>query len=177
MTVHQQQPVPDTVRDLGALGEPDYVDLFTLTADDVGRWPPERWARVMIEDIAGRGGQFIFRVLLGMRLASRHSFNHIAGWRVAASDDEHVRLEATSWFLRSRMVVRVADGQVSLATFMRYDRHLAAAVWTPLSALHRTLAPGLLRDAHKALRGLLALAAVTSQGLPTRRRVPGVCAG
>jgi hypothetical protein len=36
---------------------------------------------------------------------------------------------------------------VSLATLLRYDRSLGRGVWPPLSAIHRRVVPGLLRDA------------------------------
>jgi hypothetical protein len=46
--------------------------------------------------------------------------------------------------------MHVADEQVSLATFIRYDRPAAAWVWSRLSAIHRKVAPDLLRDAHRS---------------------------
>lgn len=36
---------------------------------------------------------------------------------------------------------------MSLATFQRYDRRAGALVWSVLSAVHRRMAPGLLRAA------------------------------
>jgi len=35
--------------------------------------------------------------------------------------------------------------QVSVATFIRYDRPMAAVIWPPLSIGHRLAMPGLLR--------------------------------
>ena len=49
-------------------------------------------------------------------------------------------------------VVQVDDGQLSVATFVRYDRPIAALVWPPLSAGHRLAMPGLLRKTVRAMR-------------------------
>jgi hypothetical protein len=40
---------------------------------------------------------------------------------------------------------------VTVATFIRYDRPLAAFVWPPLSVGHRKAMPGLLRRAVRAI--------------------------
>ncbi|MFJ6656054.1 hypothetical protein ACIQNG_06770 [Streptomyces sp. NPDC091377] len=46
-----------------------------------------------------------------------------------------------------------SGGRLSLATFLHYDRRLPGrAIWTPLSAVHRRLAPGLLRGAEARVR-------------------------
>ncbi|WP_252435615.1 hypothetical protein [Pseudonocardia humida] len=150
-TVHRELPVPDAVRGLGAMTDPDYLDVFTLTTGDAADWTPEQWARAMFDDVAGWQGQVLFRVLLGLRLARRRSPEHVAGWRIDERGADSVRLAAKSWFLTARLVVRVTDGRVSLATFMHYDRALAARIWGPTSARHRAAAPGLLREAHDVL--------------------------
>ncbi|MGH7856074.1 MAG: hypothetical protein ACREQY_02000, partial [Candidatus Binatia bacterium] len=72
---------------------------------------------------------------------------HVGGWQIADRGDSWIRLEASSCFLTAHIVVKVDDGQVSVATFIRYDRPLASLVWRPLSAGHRLAMPGLLRDA------------------------------
>ena len=151
-TTHQQHPVPESIRTLGALTDLDYIDLFTLTTADAADWSPEQWARAMFVDVAGLGGQFIFRVLLGMQLAWRRSPDHVAGWRITGRGDDWIRLAARSWMVTGRLVVRVVDGEVSLATCVRYDRPIGARVWTVLSAKHRAVAPDLLQEAHDVLR-------------------------
>ncbi|NRQ40333.1 hypothetical protein HII36_52205 [Nonomuraea sp. NN258] len=122
--------------------------MFTLTtAGPAGE--PERWARAAFERVAGLQGQFIWRVLLGLRL--RRTGADVAGWRIAGRGDDWIRLEARSWMLAGYLVVQVEGDRVSLATGLRYDRWPASAIWTPLSAVHRRLAPGLLRDAYRAV--------------------------
>lgn len=150
LTARQQHDIPEAIRSLSPINDPDYVDLFTLTTDDAARRSPEQWARAAFEDVAGRQGQVIWRVLLGLRLQRRSSPGHVAGWRIGGRGERWIRLEAGSWMLTGNLVLRVDDGQVSLATFIRYDRPAAARVWSRLSAVHRRVAPDLLRDAHRA---------------------------
>ncbi|MGW7364871.1 hypothetical protein ACWGI8_15925 [Streptomyces sp. NPDC054841] len=145
--VRQQQPVPERIRALSTMTDPGYVDLFTMAGGLPGR-SPEQWARVLFEDGAGRAGQFIWRVLLGLRLTA--SPDRVAGWRIADRGDDWIRLEARSWFLTGHLVVQADDEQVSLATFVRYDRPVASRIWPPLAKKHRQFAPDLLRDAHRA---------------------------
>lgn len=148
LTVRQQHDIPQAVRALSPT-DPDYIDVFTLITHDASHRSPEQWARAAFEDVAGLQGQFIWRVLLGLRLQRRASPDHVAGWRIADRSDRGIRLEAHSWMLTGHLVVQVDDEQVSLATIVRYDRPIAARIWSPLSSVHRRLAPGLLRDAHK----------------------------
>ena len=76
----------------------------------------------MFTDVGGRGAQFIWRVLLGMRL--RAAPDRVAGWQIADRGEDWIRIEATSWFLTGHLVVQADDEHVSLATFIRYDRPL-----------------------------------------------------
>jgi hypothetical protein len=144
-TVLQRHHVPEAIRSLGALASPDYVDLFTVTTDGTAGGSPEQWARAGLEDAAGLAGQFVWRVLCGLRLERQPSPDHIAGWRIADRGDSWIRLEAASWFMTARIVLQVGDGQVSVATFIRYDQPLAALLWPALSVVHRQAMPGLLR--------------------------------
>lgn len=150
LTARQQHDIPAAIRSLSTFDDPDYADLFALTTDDAAHTSPEQWARAAFEDVAGFQGQVIWRVMLGLRLKWRSSPDHVAGWRIADHTDRWIRLEARSWMLTGHLVMHVADEQVSLATFIRYDRPAAAWVWSRLSAIHRKVAPDLLRDAHRA---------------------------
>src|SRR5262245_24542018 len=147
--VRRHRNVPDAIRSKSPL-EPDYVDLFTVAAASARRRSAEQWARAGIEEAAGLGGQFVWRMLLHLRLAPRSSPDHVGGWKIAARRDRWVRLEAASWFLTAHLVVCVDADRVSVATFIRYDRRVAALVWPPLSIGHRHAMPGLLRHAAKS---------------------------
>jgi hypothetical protein len=144
--------VPEAVRSLSTMRDPDYADLFTLATAGAHEWTAERWARALFEDVAGLQGQFIWRVLLGMRLGWRRTPDRVAGWKIADRGDGWIRLEADSRIMTGHLVVRVGDDRASLATFIRYRRPLAARIWTPLSRKHRQLAPGLLREALERLQ-------------------------
>jgi hypothetical protein len=142
----QQHSIPESILSLSTM-RPDYVDLFTARTRDAAGRPPEKWARAGIEDAAGLAGQFIWRVLCGLRLAPRHSPDHVAGWTIADRGERWVRLEAASWFLTAHIVFWIEEEQVSVATFIRYDRPVAAFIWGALSIGHRQAVPGLLRQA------------------------------
>ena len=148
-TVLRQRNVPEAIRSLSTLAKPDYVDLFTVATVAAADRSPEQWARAAIEDAAGLAGQFIWRVVLGLRLERRPSLDHVGGWKIGDRDDNWVRLEAASWFLTAQMVVQVDPEQVSVATFIRYDRPMPALVWPPLSNIHRPAMPGLLHLARE----------------------------
>ncbi|WP_431951799.1 hypothetical protein [Nocardia lijiangensis] len=150
--VFQQHEIPDAIRALGTLADPDYIDVFTLVASDAANWSPEQWARAAFEDVAGLQGQFIWRVVLGLRLDSRRSAERVAGWRIADRGDNWITLAAPSWMLTGNLVIHIDGERLSLATLIDYDRRIAERIWTRLSAVHRSLAPGLLRDAHEAVR-------------------------
>ncbi|GAA0984281.1 hypothetical protein GCM10009555_057710 [Acrocarpospora macrocephala] len=137
--------IPESIRALSSLSRIDYVDYFTLSTDADAT--PEQWARAMFGDVPSAAEQLIWRVLLGFRLSLGRSPDTVAGWHIAERGEDWIRLEATSWFLTGNLLVQATDGQVSLGTFLRYDRRLGHSVWPPLSAVHRLLVPGVLRDA------------------------------
>lgn len=152
LPVRQQHDVPEAVLALSTITDPDYVDLFTLTTSDASDRSPEQWARAAFEDVAGLAGQFIFRVLLGLRLKWRPSPGYVAGWKIADRGDGWLRLEAHSWMLTDHLVGQVDHEELSLATFVRYHRPIGSRIWSLLSATHRQQAPGFLRQAHRVLQ-------------------------
>jgi hypothetical protein len=70
----------------------------------------------------------------------------VGGWKIAERGDRWVRLEAPSWFMTAHLVVHVQDEQLSMATFIQYDRPITGLLWPLLSIGHRTAMPGLLRQ-------------------------------
>jgi hypothetical protein len=139
------QGVPGPVRTLSSLPEVDYADWFSLSTDV--KATPERWARAMFGDVPSPGERLIWRGLLGLRLSRERSLDTVGGWRIGGSGEDWIRLEAASWFLAGNLVVRTAGGRVTLVTFLHYRRRLGRGVWPPLSAVHRRIVPGVLRDA------------------------------
>jgi hypothetical protein len=141
--------IPGSIRALSSLPDIDYADRFTLSTD-VGA-TPEQWARAMFGDVPSVAELMIWRGLLGLRLSRRRSAATVAGWQVGGCGDDWIRLEAASWFLTGDILVQTVDGQVSVGTFLRYDRRPAHGVWAALSAIHRRLVPVLLRGAEARL--------------------------
>ncbi len=137
--------IPESVRVLSSLPGVDYADLFTLTTDTEAT--PEQWARAMFGDIPSLPELLIWRGLLGLRLCWGRSPVTVAGWQIGERGGDWIRLEAASAFLACNLVVQTAEGRVSLATLLHYDRRLGRSLWPPLSAIHRWMVPGLLRDA------------------------------
>ncbi|MAT07234.1 MAG: hypothetical protein CL424_19550 [Acidimicrobiaceae bacterium] len=128
----------------------DYADTFTLFTDVQAT--PEEWARAMFGDVPTLTERLIWRGLLGLRLAPQPSPANVAGWQVRARKLGSITLEAESSIVVGNLVVLTAGGQVSLGTFLHYRRRLGTCIWSPLSVVHRRLAPGLLRDAEATIR-------------------------
>ncbi|WP_017601371.1 DUF2867 domain-containing protein [Nocardiopsis lucentensis] len=142
--------VPASVLALSSLSRVDYIDMFTLSTDVDAT--PEQWARAMFGDVPDPLARLIWQGLLGLRLSRGPSPDTVAGWRITGRGDDWIRLATASRSTSDNLVVRVADGRVSLVTCRRYGRPLDRLVWTPLSAVHRRLAPGVLRGAVTAVR-------------------------
>jgi hypothetical protein len=141
----QESTVPESVRALGSLPRIDYADLFTLSTK--AEATPERWARAMFGNVPSPAERVIWCGLLGLRLARGRSPATVGGWRIGGRGADWIRLEAASGALNCNLVVQTGGGRVSLATFLHYERWLGRAVWAPLSAVHRRLVPGVLRNA------------------------------
>jgi hypothetical protein len=152
-TVRWRREVPEAIRFLGALADSDYADIVTATVDQTPTDPEQvvhatvnglpRWLPLLIA--------FVQRVFLGLRLKLRPSPDRILGWQIADREENWIRIEAASWFLPGHVVMHVDEGQVSLASFIRYDRRLAAFVWPPVSLIHRQVALALIR---RGIQGL-----------------------
>jgi hypothetical protein len=150
-TVLEQREVPQAIRALSTIADPDYIDLFTIATETPAHGSPEQWARAAFEEIfSSRKGFFIFRVLLRLRLERRKSPDYLGGWRIAERGDGWLRIEAASWMLTAHIVLRVDQMHVSAATIIRYHHPLASRLWPRLSVKHRQFMPLLLRKAHHA---------------------------
>ena len=122
--------VPEAVRGLTTLAEPDYVDLFTVTTPMATDRSAEEWARAVLEQapVARDNARRLWR-LIGLRLGPPQSPDHVQGWRIAARGDNWLRVETASWYLTAQAVCLVDEAQVSLSLSLRYDRFPAALVW------------------------------------------------
>jgi hypothetical protein len=84
--------VPEAVRSLTTLTDPDYVDLFSITTPAAADSSAEKWARAVLE----QASRVLWR-LMGLRLGPRHSPDHVQGWKIAARSDNWLRVETASW--------------------------------------------------------------------------------
>lgn len=148
-TVRWRREVPEAIRSLGALADADYADIVTATID-VTPAEPEQVIHATVDGLS-RGLLFLIpfvqRVFLGFRLKLRPSPDHLLGWKIADRGENWVRIETASWFLTGHVVMHVDKGRISLASFIRYDRRLAAFVWPPVSLIHRRVALALVHSA------------------------------
>jgi hypothetical protein len=149
-TVRWQREVPEAIRSLGALANTDYADIVTATIDETPNGEPEQLIRAVLNGMP-RGLlffiPFVQRVFLGLRLKLRPSPDRLLGWQIADRGKNWIRIEAASWFLTGHVVMHLDEGQLSFASFIRYDRQLAALVWPPVSLIHRQVALALVRSA------------------------------
>jgi hypothetical protein len=151
-TVRWQREVPEAIRSLGALANADYADIVTATIDETPA-EPEQVIRAVLDGMPRSlllFIPFIQRVFLGLRLKLRPSPDRLLGWQIVDRGDSWVRIEAASWFMTGHVVMHVDEGQLSFASFIRYDRWLAALVWPPISLIHRQVALALVRRAIRA---------------------------
>jgi hypothetical protein len=148
-TVRWGREVPEAIRALGALANADYADIVTATID-VTPAEPEQVIHATVNDLP-RGLLFLIpfvqRVFLGLRLKLRPSPDYLLGWKIADRGENWIRIEAASWFLTGHVVMYIDEGRISFASFLRYDRRLAAFVWPPVSLIHRRVALALVRSA------------------------------
>jgi hypothetical protein len=150
-TVVQQQTIPDRIRSLSNLARIDYGDLFTATRNTANT-SAEQLARAIVEGAPHElSRRFLWRAVLGLRLEPHHSPGCMGGWKIGGRGDSWLRIEAASWFITAHVVFHVDDDHLSAATFIRYDRPVAAVLMPPVTLMHRCAMPGLLRYAVNAL--------------------------
>jgi hypothetical protein len=123
-SVIQERSLRGVIRALSGMVTPDYLDFFTVTTVGAAPATPGQWSRTAIE--RGRsGGQFIWRDVLGLRLKPRPATERVGGWKIADGGGDWIRLEASLWFLTAYLVIRPDGEDLSVGTFIRYDRPLA----------------------------------------------------
>ena len=149
--VVRQHPIPEWMRALDTFDRTDYADMFTATAARTSDLPVEQWARVALQQGPQRvrllllGARFVQRALLGLPVDRGWDEDRMLGWRIAARDDNWVRLEATSRLMSGHIIMHREGRHVSAATFLRYNRRAAAFIWPPIAVVHRLVARFLVR--------------------------------
>jgi hypothetical protein len=141
--------MPDTTRALFTLADPDYIDLFTVSATSAPEESAERWARAVMEEapLARRHARRLWG-LIGLRLGPSGSPDHIQGWMISGRGDDWIRVATSSWYLSAEAVCAVRAGEVSLSLSLRYDQRLVAStVWAVVQPWHQRAVPVMLRQA------------------------------
>ena len=149
MSIVGAHEIPEAVRSITTLADPDYVDLHSVTTPAAAH-AAEEWARAVLELGGGRQARALWR-LLGLRLGPRHSAGHVHGWKIAAHGDNWLRVETASWYLTAEAVCLVEEGQVSISLALRYDRPIAALIWAIVSGIHQRAVPDMLRYANRLM--------------------------
>jgi hypothetical protein len=130
------------------VASPDYADAFEVTRSPTDRRSAEQWARDGFERLpvsVRRSGLLVHRRILGFRLGSWTSSNHVFGWRIVTAEPELLHLEARSTLLSGHMVWRVHHERLVMTTFLQYEmRRTASLVWAVIGNVHRGAAPYLL---------------------------------
>lgn len=140
--IEQERVIPAAIRALSPM-DADYIDLFVASHGADGA-TPERWARAAMEEGPGLGRFLAWQVACGLRLDTTPSPGRVAGWAVGERRDDLIRMEASSWYLTAHVAFLTQGSTVSMATFVRYDRPLARALWGAISVVHRAAVPGFL---------------------------------
>jgi hypothetical protein len=152
-TVRWQRGVPGAIRALGALADADYADIVTATIDRKPNRTPDELVQAALKGVP-RGLLFLMpfvqRVFLGFRLKLRPAPDRLLGWKIADRAENWIRIETASWFMTAHVVMHADEEQMSLASFIRYDRWLATLVWPLVSLIHRQAALTLVRSAVRA---------------------------
>jgi len=128
----------------------DYSDSFVAEIATEDDRSPEQLARAVFEGAPRPVRLFLvvgFRYGLGLKFGPRSSPEHVLGWAIIDREPDSITLESRSWMLTSRLVFRTEESQVSVSTFVRYDRPIAKVIWPPVSVLHCQIVPRLLRRA------------------------------
>jgi hypothetical protein len=151
-TVIGRQNVPAKVLSLVTLGEPDYVDCFTIATPRATERSAEEWARAILElaPLARRSTRPLWR-LMGLRLGPPNSPDHVQGWRIAERGDVWLRVETGSWYASAQAVCLVEEGRISISLSLHYDRLPAAVIWAIVSGPHQRAVPVMLRQAMRLM--------------------------
>jgi hypothetical protein len=114
---------------------------------------PEQWVRATFEGAPTAIKWLVvvgWRYVLGLRLGSRGSTGHVAGWKIMASTPDTITLEVRSVLVTAQKLLRVEGAEVQMTTFVQYQRGAGRAVWSAIAPVHHRTEPYLLGHAASA---------------------------
>lgn len=142
--VVQEKVVPGLVLSLSGFDRTDYADLFVASLEQPLPATAEHLARAAIEGASAAGRVMAWRIACRLRLAPPGP-GVIGGWRIDGRGPGWIRVATRSPVMSAAMVFTLEESRASFATFIRYDRPVAALTWgATVSRGHRAVAPGFL---------------------------------
>jgi len=139
--------VGEVLRTADTLADPDYATAFEVTVVGAQARSAEEWARVIFEDAPPALRWFVvlgWKTILGLRLGSARSPDHVLGWKIQSKETETVVLEVCSALMTANKVVWVDASRLTVATFIRYDWRWGRAVWSAVAPVHHRTDPLLM---------------------------------
>lgn len=139
----------DDVRRCSTLARIDHIDAHLMHVESGALASPEWWAREILE---GTTAAMRVRLRAGwtmLGIGLRHSdANTVAGWPIAHSSAEYVRLQGDSRFgLTGQLITRVTADGIVFATVVHLGNPVARALWSAVLPTHLTIVRSLLHDA------------------------------
>jgi hypothetical protein len=111
----------------------------------------EQWARAAFEGAPRALRTFVLAgwiAGLGLRLGPRPSPEHVLGWRIETSAPDRIVLSVQSTLLGTgHLALQVESSRVVIASFVRYEKRGARAIWSAVEPLHHLILPYLLGHA------------------------------
>jgi len=143
----EQVPVPARVMALNLLDRVDYADAFI--AKNVPSHTPEEWARIIVHNASPLVREFVFRAhqILRLRVERSDSPEELMGWTIRHRGPHECVLGTEGALVTPRIVVTTPQGQLLVATLLRYDHVSARPIWTVIAPIHRAVARYLLPNA------------------------------
>jgi hypothetical protein len=135
----EQVAVPERARELAGLDRVDYADAFTVAV--TAQRSPEDWIRLAA---AGMPGLFasvrVVHRLLGLRLASADSPDHVIGWDTLRTDGAEAVLGNAGVLGTARIVGLTAPDRLVLVTLIALNGLPGRALWAVAAPGHRAVA-------------------------------------
>jgi hypothetical protein len=142
--------VPAMVLAVGTLAGANYMCAFEIAGLPPGSRSAEDWLRSIIED-APRPMQWLivtgWTTALRLRLGPRPSPDHVLGWKILSSSPTEIVIGVEGAALSAQQLVQVQADRVLHATFVRYERPVARALWGIAAPIHVRSIPYLMERA------------------------------
>ncbi len=139
------------VRAVGTLAGRDYAAAWEVMVAGGDTRSAEQWVRATFEGAPRALRVFIvvgWTAGLGLRLGPRPSADHVLGWKIVTKAPDLIVLSVPSVMLgTAHLLLRVEEPRVVLASFVRYEKRGARALWLVVTPLHHRILPYLLGHA------------------------------